>query len=86
MSLVEKCWMITSNVSVIAVLIITGICFVLLLSDVSIDVLELINTLVVETYNYKGINEQTDFNKLISSDYPLFSDLLFIIENKSDIY
>lgn len=27
MSLVEKCWMITSNVSVIAVLIITGICF-----------------------------------------------------------
>lgn len=27
MSLVEKCWMITSNVSVIAVLFITGICF-----------------------------------------------------------
>ena len=27
MSLVEKCWMITSNVSVIAVLIITGIRF-----------------------------------------------------------
>lgn len=27
MSLIEKCWMITSNVSVIAVLIITGICF-----------------------------------------------------------
>ena len=27
MSLVEKCWMITSNVSIIAVLIITGICF-----------------------------------------------------------
>ena len=27
MSLVEKCWMITSNVSVILVLIITGICF-----------------------------------------------------------
>jgi len=27
MSLVEKCWMVTSNVSVIAVLIITGICF-----------------------------------------------------------
>ena len=56
--------------------------FKIVLSDVSIDVLELINTLVVETYNYKGINEQTDFNKLISSDYPLFSDLLFIIENK----
>ena len=27
MSLIEKCWMITSNVSVISVLIITGICF-----------------------------------------------------------
>ena len=27
MSLVEKCWMITSKFSVIAILIITGICF-----------------------------------------------------------
>lgn len=27
MSLVERCWMITSKFSVIAILIITGICF-----------------------------------------------------------
>ena len=27
MSLVEKCWMVTSDISIIALLVITGICF-----------------------------------------------------------
>jgi len=60
--------------------------FKIVLNDISNDVLELINSLVIDVYNYKGINEQSDFTQISNSDYPIFSDLLFVIEEKiSDI-
>ena len=56
--------------------------FKIVLNDLQSDLLEIINMLVIDTYKYKGITENTDFSKLKNSDYPIFSDLLFILENK----
>ena len=56
--------------------------FKIVLNEVNVDVLELLNISVIETYKYKGITEETDFTKLQNSDFPIFSDLLYVIEQK----
>lgn len=56
--------------------------FKIVLQDVSNDVLEIINTLVIDTYKYKNIDDQTDVSNLKNSDFPTFSDLMYIIKNK----
>lgn len=47
------------------------------------DVIELINNLVVEAYARKGIYETTDCTLLNAEDFPLFTDLLAVLREKS---
>ena len=56
--------------------------FKIVLVGASSDIIELINNLVVETYERKGINELTDCSTLKAEDFPLFSDLLETLELK----
>lgn len=54
----------------------------IVLPDVSNDVIELINTMIVETYKYKGITENTDCSNFDSLQFPIFSDLIYVINMK----
>lgn len=56
--------------------------FKIVLVGASSDVIELINNLVVETYDRKGINEMTDCSNMKAEEFPLFSDLLETLEMK----
>lgn len=56
--------------------------FKITLVGASQDVIELINNLVVETYEKKKITETTDFASLVAEDFPLFSDLLQTLQQK----
>ncbi len=53
-----------------------------ILEGISADAFETLNTLVVELYNKKGINEKTNIAKLKAKDYPIFDDLFDLIEKK----
>lgn len=61
--------------------------FKIVLVGASPDVIELINNLIVETYERKGITEQTDCTGLNAEDFPLFTDLLETLKakDKSDM-
>ena len=50
--------------------------FKIVLADAPVDVIELINNLVVETYERMGITENTDCSAFPADYFPLFSDLL----------
>ena len=56
--------------------------FKVVLQNVSNDILELINSLVIEAYEDKNINDKTNFNELKNTDFPIFSDLLFLLNKK----
>ena len=56
--------------------------FKIVLVGASQDVIELINNLVVETYERKGIKETTDCSGFKAEDFPLFSDLLETLQAK----
>ena len=56
--------------------------FKIILSGISSDAFELLNTLVVELYHTKGISEKSDLTKLTATDYPIFDDLYALIEKK----
>ena len=56
--------------------------FKIVLVGASQDVIELINNLVVETYERKGIKETTDCSGFKAEDFPLFSDLLESLQAK----
>ena len=53
-----------------------------ILEGISSDAFETLNTLVVELYNKKGINQKTEIAKLKPTDYPIFDDLFKLIEDK----
>ncbi len=53
-----------------------------ILEGISSDAFETLNTLVVELYNSKGINEHTNIAKLKAEDYPIFDDLFALIQKK----
>lgn len=57
--------------------------FNVVLVGASNDVKELINHIVVETYEKKGINEMTDCSMLSATDFPTFSDVLTTLEQKT---
>lgn len=57
--------------------------FNIVLVGASNDVKELINHLVIETYEKKGINEMTDCSLLNATDFPTFSDVLKTLKQKS---
>lgn len=53
-----------------------------ILEGISSDAFETLNTLVVELYNNKGINQKTNIAKLKAEDYPIFDDLFALIKQK----
>lgn len=57
--------------------------FKIALVGASCDVIELINNLVVEAYQRKGITETTDCTNFKAEDFPLFTDLLEVLKNKN---
>ena len=56
--------------------------FRIVLADAPIEVIELINNLVVETYERMGIGENTDCSGLPANRFPLFSDLFETLQTK----
>lgn len=64
--------------------------FKVILSGMDSDSFEALNSLVVEMYNEKGIDSNTDLEKLKPEDYPIFDDLYAIIldriEKETDEY
>ncbi|PKK95832.1 MAG: hypothetical protein CVV59_01705 [Tenericutes bacterium HGW-Tenericutes-4] len=56
--------------------------FRVILSGISSDAFEKVNTLVVDMYTRKGINQGTDINRLKPEDFPVFDDLYNIIDEK----
>jgi len=64
--------------------------FRLILKGINPDSLELLNKIIVEIYNKKGINANTDLTSLKATDYPIFQDLAEEIdkriENEKDEY
>ncbi len=53
-----------------------------ILEGIDSDAFETLNTLVVELYNEKGINQHTNIGKLKAEDYPIFDDLFALIQRK----
>lgn len=62
--------------------------FKIVLSDADSITIELINNFVIEAYFRKGITIDSKFNKLKPKDYPIFTDLLTVVDEKiySDEY
>lgn len=56
--------------------------FKIVLVGASNDVIELINNLVVEAYEQKGITELTDCTDKKATEFPLFSDVLAALKEK----
>ena len=56
--------------------------FRLILQGINPDSLELLNKIILEVYNDKGINGKTDITKLHAKNYPIFDDLVKKIESK----
>ncbi len=60
--------------------------FRIVLEGASPDILELINNLVLVTYNRKGINENVDCSNFKPEDFPIFSDLLETLKIEQEKY
>lgn len=58
--------------------------FKIVLVGASSDVIELINNLVIEAYEKRGITETTDCTIKSAEDFPLFTDLLSVLQNKKN--
>jgi len=56
--------------------------FRMILQGINADSLELLNKVIVEVYNNKGINPKTDLTKLRAKDYPIFQDLAEEIDRR----
>lgn len=56
--------------------------FRVILEGISSDAFETLNTIIVELYNEKHINQNTDLSKLKAKDYPIFDDLYALICKK----
>ena len=56
--------------------------FKIVLADAPFDVIELINNLVVETYERMGITENTDCSNFPADYFPTFSDLMETLRGK----
>ena len=58
--------------------------FKVILQGISSDAFEVLNSLIVDLYHTKKINEHTDLMKLKATDYPTFDDLYVLIQKKLD--
>ena len=56
--------------------------FRIILKGINADSLELLNKVIVEIYNKKGITANTDLTKLEAKDYPIFQDLAEEIDTR----
>lgn len=56
--------------------------FRLILQGINSDSLELLNKVIVEIYNQKGITAKTDLTRLRAKDYPIFQDLAEEIDRR----
>ena len=56
--------------------------FRVVLPGIDFEALEYLNNIIVELYNSKGINYQTNFAQLSAEDYPIFDDLYKLIKEK----
>ena len=56
--------------------------FKTILPGISSDAFEILNTLIVDVYKAKGIDDQTQFYKLQAEDYPIFDDLYDLITSR----
>ena len=56
--------------------------FKVILDGMDSDSFEALNSLVVEMYNKKNINSETDLDKLTPKDYPIFDDLYNLVCKK----
>lgn len=56
--------------------------FRLILQGINADSLELLNKMILETYQSKDITAKTDLSKLSSIQYPTFQDLANHVDNK----
>lgn len=56
--------------------------FRVILDGINADSLELLNKIIVEIYNNKGITANTDLTKLNAKDYPIFQDLAEEIDRR----
>ena len=54
--------------------------FHIILAGINSDAFEKINSLVIECYKQKGIDSNTDLEKLKPEDFPIFDDLYALIE------
>ncbi|MCQ2399311.1 MAG: DUF87 domain-containing protein, partial [Clostridia bacterium] len=52
------------------------------LPGIESSALEYLNNIIIELYDRKGIRRETDFSRLKAEDYPIFSDLYELIEEK----
>lgn len=53
-----------------------------ILEGISSDAFEMLNTIIVELYNKKGINQYSNIGALKAEDYPIFDDLFALIKEK----
>lgn len=58
--------------------------FHIILAGISSDAFEKINSLVIECYKQKGIDSNTDLEKLKPEDFPIFDDLYKLIKRDVD--
>jgi len=56
--------------------------FRVVLPGIDPEALEYLNNIVLELYKSKGIDQNSDFSKITSKDYPIFDDLHDLILNK----
>lgn len=56
--------------------------FRVILDGINADSLELLNKLILETYQTKNISGKTDLTKLTPKDYPTFQDLAELVDTK----
>lgn len=54
------------------------------LPGIDTQALEYLNNIIVELYREKGISGRTDFSTLGPSDYPVFDDLIALIDRKME--
>ncbi len=56
--------------------------FRVILPGITPDAFEVLNTLTVQLYKKKGIDKSTDINSLTAEDFPIFDDLIDVINEK----
>jgi len=59
--------------------------FRLILPGISTDAFEQLNSLIAELYRSKGIDTNVDISQLKASDFPIFDDLIDLVDSKIEV-